>query len=237
MMINAFARAASGFSHKHPIFRDVNVEELTEPLQSLAGEAIAIGTLPSYLSVEGRRWVMQAELAAAVGWGRRLYDSHCPYFVPPKAIAPTFYLSEPITAATMHWQREFLKEACHKAEYLARLQDDQPPRPFDLHVHGMASLDLPLRGLIGAGAIEVHHGYRGWWVSSDEVLPMLSLGDSLDDPASAWYVDVHDRADHDEVDRLIAEHRRYWPEIYGLISDNATSRNSAERNVWPLASV
>lgn len=45
----------------------------------------------------------------------------------------------------------------------------------------------------------------------------LPKGESFDDAASAWHVDPHDWADHNESDRLIADHRRRWPEIDGAV--------------------
>ena len=218
MQVHAFAMAARGIGPDHPIDHDVSAELLPEALSIIASAAIKAGHLSCYIALNGGRWVSRAQLAAVAGFGRKLYDERDPCFVPAEAMLIVPYLSNPVTqaiAAASPYQRQVLSTARLTADYLAALRAAMPPRPHDVHVHETSNNASSLLPLIRLERINTHRSSCGWWLIGDEVRRFLPSGDSLDDPASAWYVDVHDRADHDEVDRLIAEHRRYWPEIYG----------------------
>jgi hypothetical protein len=107
--------------------------------------------------------------------------------------------------------------ALGRGRYLSALRSAMPPRPFDLHVKRAAE-GSPLVGLIHARKVDTHADDTAWWVGLDQVSAFMPNGECVDDPASAWFVGPDDRADHGEVDRLTAEHRRYWPEIYGDIA-------------------
>ncbi|MET1755543.1 hypothetical protein ABVV53_08740 [Novosphingobium sp. RD2P27] len=223
MQINIFARGAQGIGPDHSINYDVDVRRLTEPLLSLTKAALVAGYLSCYTARGTQLWVPRAQLAAAVGFGHKLYDPNDPSFVPPEAVLEVPYLPNPVTADASPYQQEFLASARRMADYFSDLVGAMPPRPFDIHVHRTSTQPSPLRRLIEAHVIAAHSTDRGWWVSAAEARPLLPAGEGFDDPASEWYVDPHDWADHDEVERLITEHRRHWPEIYGTPPVDTTS--------------
>ncbi len=216
MQIHPFALGALGLGLDHPVSHDVNVQRLTEPLLSLTMAAVIAGDLACYTAFGTQLWVPRIQLAAAVGFGRKLYEPTDPCFVLPEAVLRVPYLPDPITADAPLYQQEFLMTAQRMADYLTALRDAMPPRPFDLHVHRAAHNTAP-RQLIEGHAITACPSDHGWWVCAAEMRPFLPAGESFDDPTSAWYVDPHDWADHDEVERLSAEHRTHWPEIYGTV--------------------
>lgn len=225
MQVHPYGMASQGIGPDHPIDLTVNVERLSEPLKAQAIAAISEDTLLCYVALNGDRWVSRAQLAAAVGFGHKLYDPSDPWFVPPTAVLKIAYLAETITdeiAAASDYQRFVLRIARRAADYLAALQTAMPPRPFTLHVHRTAGHTRPLRQLIERGALAVHPSHCGWWIKSDEV-QAIAPDDEIDNPNSAWFVGPHDRADRDAVDALVEAHRSNWPEIYPAL-DQAPSK-------------
>lgn len=208
--------ASMGIGPDHPIDLTVNVERLPPTLRALASAAISEGILQCYRALNGERWVSRAQLAAAVGFGRKLYAPSDPCFVPTTAVLTVPYLTQQITdevAAASEYQRFVLQIARRAGNYLDALQAAMPPRPFTLHVHRTADSTLPLRRLIDRGALGIHPSGCGWWIVADEVQALAPL-EEIDSEDSAWFVGPHNRADHDAVDALVCAHRNDWPEIY-----------------------
>jgi hypothetical protein len=177
--------------------------------------ALDAGEISCYTAYGKELWVSRGALAVIVGFRRRLYDPASAYFVPPDAMMRVAYMPQPIADTSHPLQQTYLASARNFADFLAALQAEMPPRPFDLHVNNTASQDKPLRRLVDEDAIAFHTSQSGWWINSAEASAFLPAGESFDDPDSTWFVDPHDWADHDEVERLVAEHRQHWPEIYG----------------------
>lgn len=217
MKVHPYGMAKIGIGPDHPIDHDVNVERLSKALRMVADAAIEEGQLSCYVALDRARWVSRAQLAAVAGFGRKLHEPASPFFVPESAMMKVPYLPELVTeavAAASWYQRRVLSTARHTAEYLLALRAAMPPRPYDVHVHRTQHKASPLLALIQAGIIRAHSSDCGWWVAAEEVREFMQPPEKLDDLRSAWYVDAHDWADHDEVDRLSAEHRSCWPEIY-----------------------
>lgn len=218
MKIHPFAMAAQGIGPDHPINHDVNVTRLMPPLSTALAAAIEAGDLRSYTALDNDIWVPRVQVGVIVGLRRKLDDTASAWFLPPAAVMAVPYLPEPITdevAANSPYQRSALITARATADYLTALQAAMPPRPFDIHVDATSPSSAPLRRLIEEQALSVCVSESGWWISTVDVSKFLPEGASFDDPDCPWYVDPHDWADQDEVDRLIWEHRRNWPEIYG----------------------
>jgi hypothetical protein len=221
MQINFFARGAMGIHPEHPHDHTVDVERLTEPLLSVAMSALTAGTLPSFTGWGQQFWVSRVQLAAVAGFGRKLYDPQDPYFVPPEAMLRMPYLREPVTAQSPPYQQKYLEVARRAAAYLVTLRNEMPARPADLHIKPSRGVTSPLDQLITAQALQSYPSSEGRWVVAAEAGAYLPAGESFDNPSSAWYVDPHDWADQDEIDRLIADHRREWPEIYDDLPQTA----------------
>lgn len=235
MQINVFAMAAIGYGHAHPLEYDTRVELLTEPLASLARAAMTAGDLQTYREAQDAWWVSRAQLAAVAGFGRPLSDPADPYFVPPAARMQVCFLPEPITEemlVSMPFQLAYLQAARRTADYLQRLLDAAPPRPFDLHVHRDAPI-TPLRVLAESSKLRCWPSNKGWWISSAEARAHLPAGESFTDRASAWYVDPLDHADQDEIQRFITEHRERWPEIYDGFLPGVLSRRPPDLDEAP----
>lgn len=213
MQLDNHALAKARIHPDHPLDHTVDVRRLTEPLLSVVMEALNEGYLSCFTAFGRQLWVSRAQLAAVVGFGRKVHNPTSPYFVPPDAILQVPYAHDPITDASPAYQRRHLTIARHAADYLAALRSAMPPRPYDLHVKKNAH-GSPLVGLIHRHRVDARADDTGWWVISVQVAPFVPDGESLDDPTSIWFVGPGDRADQDEVDRLTDEHRRHWPEIY-----------------------
>jgi hypothetical protein len=213
VQINPFANGAAGIGPNHPLHLNVNVRLLNDPVRSIAMAALDAGNLSCHTDNGRASWVFDAQLAAIVGFGRKLNDPGSPYFVPPEAKITPCFLPERIRVNSPFYHLKALADARLAADYLTNLSAAMPPRPYDLHVHRDAE-GTPLASLAKDGSLDLHPSDRGWWVSSVQLLQRLPAGESLYDPASAWYVDPHDWADHDAVDEFLARHRRQWPEIY-----------------------
>jgi hypothetical protein len=215
--VHPYEMAVQGIGPDHPIDHDVNIEHLSDPLRAVAETAIEADHLSCYTALDRARWVSRAQLAGVAGFGRKLYEPASPFFVPERAMMKVPYRPDPVTeavAATSWYQRRVLSTAQHTADYLSALRAAMPPRPYDIHVHRTEEVVSPILALVLAEAIRTHPSDSGWWVVAVEVREVMPLGEKLDDLSSAWYVDVHDWADHEEVDRLSTEHRNCWPEIY-----------------------
>ena len=218
MKINPFANGAIGIAPGHRLHYNVNVTALTDPVNSVAMAGLDEGNLSCYTNFGKELWVCDAQLAAVVGFGWKLFDPSSPYFVPPEAMIKPAFWRERIEADAPDYQLKALEDARIAADYLAELGAAMPPRPYDLHVHRRTE-GTPLARMVQDGRLDTHPSERGWWVISAEVIKLLPAGESLEDPESSWYVSPRDWADQDEVDRFIEEHRRNWPEIYDPATD------------------
>ena len=170
MQVHAYGMASQGIGPDHPIDLTVNVEKLPAALKAIVTTAISDDILLCYVALDGERWVSRAQLAAAVGFGRKLRDPADPCFVPPTATLTVPYLPTPVTdaaAAASPYQRFALSTAQRAADYLAALAAEMPPRPHDLHVHRTSGVQGPLLDLVTAGLISSFPSDRGWWVSPD----------------------------------------------------------------------
>jgi hypothetical protein len=209
--------ARRGIAYAHPIDHDVLVEELPKELSVIALNAIRAGELSCYEATARQFWVPRAQLAAVAGFGRRLYDPSHIYFVPPEAMLRVPYTPELVPESpadrSVH-QIVTLRTARHAAAYLTALRDAMPPRPYDLHIHRASGGISPLHQLIKTASISAYSSDSGWWVEEGEISNLLPVGENLDDPDRSWFVGPNDRADHKEVERLSADHRRIWPEVY-----------------------
>lgn len=217
MKVHPYGMAAQGIGPGHPINHDIIVDRLTDPLAATAAAAIKRGDLSCYIAPDGTRWIPRVQLGAAIGFRVKLHDPTSRWFVPPEAIMTVPYMPVLVTneiAAASPYQARVLTTARDTAEYLKALHAAMPPLPFDLHVNRTAAADAPLRCLVLANAVASYPSDCGWWIHSAEAQVFLPDGESFDAPASAWYADPHDWADQEEVEKLIADHRRRWPEIY-----------------------
>ena len=216
MQIDIAALVAAGHRADHALNYDVDVHRLSGSLHAAILAGIQAQTLSCYTAFGKGLWVSRAQLAPFVGFGHRLYDPRDPWYVPPAAMVQMPYIAAPITegvAAGSPAQREFLDAARDMATFLASLCKAMPPRPFDLHIHEHQAEASPLLVATETGLLSTYRSSKGWWIVSNEAAALLPTGEGFDEPDSVWFIDPHDRADHDEVDRLCAEHRQRWPEL------------------------
>jgi hypothetical protein len=97
MQVHAHGMASQGIGPDHPIDLTVNVEKLSAALKAIVTTSISDDILLCYVALNGERWVSRAQLAAAVGFGRKLCDPTDPCFVPATAILAVPYLPRPVT--------------------------------------------------------------------------------------------------------------------------------------------
>ncbi|RVT92993.1 hypothetical protein [Sphingomonas crocodyli] len=198
-----------------PLGFDVNINRLPRPIADLAKAGIGSRMLRYYTSPRLETWVDYVALVSHAGLGRRLHDPESIYFVPPTAKRRIAYWDDPVDEAdpkVLTMDIQALVAARERAKTLHQMSKYLPPWPYDLRVAWFADGDLPLAELIKAGRLDAYPGGRCWWVRAAEAAELLPAGESFDDPSSDWYVSPHDRADHDEMARLLSEHRQNWPE-------------------------
>ncbi|RVT93130.1 hypothetical protein [Sphingomonas crocodyli] len=201
-----------------PFEYDVCVDRLPDIVTRETESAVRSGAIPTFVSTDGKTWVSYVDLFINMGQGRRLRDPASAFFVSPEAMRRISYSSDQIDAAgpdLSERNKVTLAGAKRIAATLAQLRKDLPPWPYDLRVPWSEDFDFPLAAFIKAGQLDAYPSGRCWWVRSVEATKLLPIGESFDDPASPWFVGPHGRADHAEVVRLSAAHRRHWPEIYG----------------------